>query len=318
MEQFSMEFAADFSAAETALYNEFAGKDIVIWEEGTKFINLKIDHFYQLQSVNIILMKASLESRAYQNYSMFQIVFTLFDNNGDFKEVGFVKDYSGDSDKYKNRFSEDMIDFAKKYFRRVNELNVDIIDGPSRTYFLLYNEELKKVYDSKVLAYQNALKQQELWKKLLKDYEASNYIYFSDLIDDKDYEPVHIRKEWEERDSVRHGTLMFLQPGETDIFGTKPNTYICETSYFLLRYNGINAVAQFVVIDNIGVIKTKEKSIIKNANGPDTEITRCFLSKPILLKCIGQTNITLNTGRVVPRLLFQTIKFRNDDPNKPK
>jgi hypothetical protein len=322
VDTFNKKFANDFSATETDLYNEFAGENIVIWKKGTRFANLNIDNFQKLQSVKIVLTEAypgswSIGGTIRQNYSKFNVVLTFLDNNNNFEDVSLECSYSGNSDKYKNNFSKDLIEWSKKYYFKTLDGSIkNIIDVADNIYLLIYNENLKIIYDSEVIDYQNALK----WQELLAAYGTSNYIHFKNLVGQNNYNTDNIWKEWEERGNIHQGTLMLLRPGETDIFGTKQNTYICETTYYLVRYNSpiIDAIAQFVIIDNMGVIKNEKKSIIRNANGPDIEITLCSLSNQILLKCIGQTNITLQNGRVVPRLMFQTIEFRNDDPNKPK
>jgi hypothetical protein len=322
VDTFKKKYANDFSVAETALYNEFATEDIILWKEGTRFASLKIDNFHKLQDVKIILNEAYpgnwfIGGSYRENYSKFNVIFTFLNNNNDFEDVSLECSYSGNSNEYKNNFSKDLIKWAKKYyFITLIDANKNIIDVADNIYLLIYNENLKKIYDSEVLEYQKALK----WQQLLAAYGTSNYVYFKILVGQNNYNTENIGKEWQDRGQIRQGTLMLLRPGETDIFGTKPNTYICETNYYLVPYNSpiINAVAQFVIIDNMKVIKSEEISIIKNANGPDVEIALCSVSNPILLKCIGQTNITLQNGRIVPRLLFQTIEFKNDDPNKPK
>jgi hypothetical protein len=154
----------------------------------------------------------------------------------------------------------------------------------------------------------------------LKYYNADNYVYFSQLISRDHIGKIGILRTWNKRTSLTSRTVMLVRPNEVSIYDAKQGMYIFEKEYLMADSNTGNLfrnTAFFVIEDGYGFITLKDTKIYPNANGPDIRVNNYSLGGNVLVKYIGDTNITLSSGNLIAVPLFRTIQFSNNDPNRP-
>ena len=122
------------------LFNELNGKEIIIWDSGTRFIDLNIDDRYKLQ--DILLDPISKTTSEY----VIKITYIL--NNG---REDVYKDYSFKCSNYGD--AETFISGCiRQLSRPIGEFddNVDVIEVARGNILLIYNSSLKLVYNNKL------------------------------------------------------------------------------------------------------------------------------------------------------------------------
>ena len=157
----------------------------------------------------------------------------------------------------------------------------------------------------------------------MREYGATEILSFSTLIDFRNAEMIK-RFLFSDRNNIYPDTVIYINAYDAryiSVFGgTKKNVFILEQEYTaIIGDNSLGAdIIQLVVQDTLGAIKYKNTLIYPNVNGSDMQVNIYSIQGPVLIKCIGRTNITLTNGRMVARSLFQTIPFADIDPRKPK
>jgi hypothetical protein len=118
--------------------------------------------------------------------------------------------------------------------------------------------------------------------------------------------------------SLPKGTILYIGDRSIDKIygGSKDNIFIFE--WEIIGYSREpHTIIQFIVEDNLGLIKFNESYYIPNANGLDQEINIYHVNGPVIIKRIGTMNITLSNGRIVPRPQFELLQFLDYDPRSP-
>jgi len=181
--------------------------------------------------------------------------------------------------------------------------------------------DLTIIYNQAVEKNERAWANSRLHETLLAEYGATEIINYATLTDFRNAEMTR-RFLFSDRNNIQKGTVIHISADEgkrLNIFGgSRRNLYILEDEFTVINQHSMGTdVIQYVIQDDIGVMIQKQILTYPNANGPDKQVITYTTNGPILIKCIGSTNITLNNGRMVARPLFQIINFSNLDPRKP-
>jgi hypothetical protein len=162
---FSKKFKNDFENAQKAIYDEYCNDDIIIWHKGSEFISLDMNNTCHLTEVKIEIDEGYpggwvLYGQYSRNYSEFHISLSFIDKNENRNTVNLSTSYSGN---YKDEFSRDLLKWIKKYyFIFITDVTTKtILDTADNTYLLVYNDNLRTIYNDKVVKTEEQNKRRE-------------------------------------------------------------------------------------------------------------------------------------------------------------
>ena len=298
--------AKQYNIIKKTLFDKLDGKEILIWKQKTTLINLDLDHSYKLSDI-IIEPTPNYETK---------ITYIFNNDKEEISQTYKIRRYISGT------FVSKTLELASDFI--IERKNTDdIIDEAKSDYLLVKNENLRIVYENKIAKREEQIANERIYRQLLREYGATEILSFSTLIDFRNAEMIK-RFLFSDRNNIYPDTVIYINAYDAryiSVFGgTKKNVFILEQEYTaIIGDNSLGAdIIQLVVQDTLGAIKYKNTLIYPNVNGSDMQVNIYSIQGPVLIKCIGRTNITLTNGRMVARSLFQTIPFADIDPRKPK
>jgi hypothetical protein len=292
------------------LMNTFFNKNYLYVKATSSIENIDTDNIYSLVNITFSSLNDYPGYDYSYGYSDKKFIFT-FENiqNGD--RIIIEKEFDSSNGPYESYFrSINLSDEERSHIRLggivlpINNYDLVIEKGIFYTGFYFIDEFEKNIS----IWLENSQKINDEQRALLS-YGGTNYMEFT-------YREAFGNAE--KYYNIQQGTILYISERSLPKIygGAKENIYIFEWEIIGYSYEP-HTIIQFVVDDNLNLIKYKETLLVPNANGPDQRINIYNIIGPFIIKRIGSMNITLNNGRMVARPLFELLQFVDYDPRNP-